>query len=100
MNFKRDFQAVKDSRNKIIQEDIFSDLKIPIIINMLLVSVFFLLSIATLFMPENKFILMIFFTVLFIATFFYNYKLVKKIKITAEKYRKIGEELIKKAEQR
>ena len=95
MNFKRDFQAVKDSRNKIIQEDVFSDLKIPVIINMLLVSVFFLL-----FMSENKTIFMIFFTVLFIATFFYNYKLVKKIKITAEKYRKIGEELIKKAEQR
>lgn len=100
MNFKRDFQAVKDSRNKIIQEDIFSDLKIPIIINMLLVSVFFLLSIVTLFMSGNKIIFMILFIVLFISTFAYNYKLVQKIKITEEKYRKIGEELIKKAEQR
>lgn len=79
LNKKRDFQYARNTRDKAIQQDIFSDYKKPIMFNLILGALFLSLSLAAMFVSsEIKDILLL--TLIFFAGVLVisSYMLIKK----------------------
>ena len=101
LNEKRDFQYARKARDKAIQQDIFFDFKKLILCYLGVGGIFLCLSItAILVSSEIKNIFLILFALFSIVIVVSGCVISGKIKRREEKYRDLGEEVIKKAEQR
>lgn len=101
LNEKRDFQYARKARDKAIQQDIFFDFKKLIFCYLGVGGIFLCLSItAILVSGEIKNIFLILLALISIVIVVSGFVIANKIKRREMKYRKQGEETIKKAEQR
>lgn len=96
---KKDFQYVRKSRDKVIQQNLFADFKKLIIINLFLCTLFFIFSlIASTLSSEFHHIIMFSLVIFAIIAIISNIILIRKLKKAEEKYRIYSEEIIRKAE--
>ena len=101
LNEKRDFQYARKARDKAIQQDILFDFKKLIFCYLGVGGIFLCLSIMAIFVSgEIKNILLILLALFSIVMVVSGFAIASKIKRSEMKYRKHGEETIKKAEQR
>lgn len=95
----KDFQYVRKSRDKVIQQNLFSDFKKLIFFNFFLVLLFFIFAfviyIASL---ERQNIFMIGLVVFVVVSITSNVILIRKLKRVEEEYREFSEAVIRKAE--
>lgn len=96
---KKDFQYVRKSRDKVIQQNLFADFKKLIVFNLILICLFFIFAFITQIVSlEYQNIFMIGLVIFAIVSIISNVILIRKLKRVEEKYRKYSEAIIRKAE--
>lgn len=95
----KDFQYVRRSSDKVIQQNLFSDFKKLIIFNLILIFLFFIFAFVTqIVSSEYQNIFMIGLVVFVVVSIISNVILIRKLKRVEEEYREFNEAVIRKAE--